>query len=93
MKSIERRREEITKRSTMLEAEIKGEIEQLKGLLDQLECKRIGELKKLTRQKLQTLNEQKTRAETIQIVFSSCEQAVETKLKIMKDVIKRKKVT
>ncbi len=46
----------------MLEAEIKGEIEQLKGLLDQLECKRIGELTR----KLQTINEQKTRAETIQ---------------------------
>ncbi len=74
----------------MLEAEIKSEIEQLKGLLDQLECERIGELKKLTREKLQTLNEQKMRAESIQQDLYSCKHTVETKLKIMKDVVQEK---
>ncbi len=47
-------------------------------------------MKKLTREKLRSLNEQKTRAEILRIDFSSCEQAVETKLKILKDVVKDK---
>ncbi len=90
LKSIERKHKEISNKSTTLEADIEGEIEQFKCLLDQLKAKRIGELKKLTREKLRSLNEQKTRAEILRIDFSSCEQAVETKLKIMKDVVKEK---
>ncbi len=93
LKSIERRPEEITKRSTMLEAEIKGKIEQLKGLLDRLKDERIGELEKLTYEKLKTLNEQKMRAESIQKDLSSCEQEVETKLQNMKDVVQVKDIT
>ncbi len=93
LKSIERRGQEITQQSTILEFEIKGEIEHLKDLLNQLEGKRVGELKKLTYETLQTLNKQKIRAETIQKDLSSCEQSVETKLKNMKDVVQAKDIT
>ncbi len=93
LKSIERRQEKITKQSAMLEADIEGEIEQLKCLLDQLKAKRVGELKKLTHETMQTLNEQKIKAETIQKDLYSCEQAVETKMKNMKDVVQAKDIT
>lgn len=90
--TIEARKKEITKHGTKLQAEIVEEIEEQKKLLDQLKEKRMNELKKTIKQKIENLEDQQEKATKAQERLLTCLKKVKDDIKTVENVVKKKGV-
>ena len=81
LQSLDARKNEVSDQRQAIEAEIHGRIDQLHQVLDQRRAELVGQLDRLTQQKLKDLAAQKDQTELLQTRLSSCLEYVEGSLK------------